>query len=71
MFVLYIIGNLTNAVIGVCFIFYSQYTFFNMLLTFGDVPQFLCRGLNIFVYYKYNVRFREIFNSYRKKLTCW
>lgn len=68
LFAVYLIGNLSNAVIGVCFIYYSKYVFFKMLLTFGDVPQFLCRGLNIFIYYRFNSRFKEVYDNYWNRI---
>ena len=61
MFVIYLTGNITNAVLGICFIYYSTSSFFSYLLAFGNFPQFLSYGLNIFIYYNFNGRFKKLF----------
>ena len=71
MFVIFIVGNLTNGVVDVGHVYYSDSDFYISLVAFADIPQFLCRGLNIFVYYKYNFRYKEIFDRYTNAIKCF
>ena len=68
LFIIYVTGNIMNAVIGVCFIYYSTHGFFSYALAFGDFPQFLSYGVNIFIYYNFNSRYKKIFLQYMSRI---
>ena len=68
MFVIYLTGNITNAVLGICFIYYSTSSFFSYLLAFGNLPQFLSYGVNIFIYYNFNGRFKKLLLSLLRRM---
>ena len=70
MFLMYVTGNIMNAVIGVCFIYFSTYDFFSYALAFGDLPQFVSYGVNIFIYYNFNSRYKKIFLQYMRQVSC-
>ena len=64
MFLVYLTCNITNAAVGFCFLFYSDKYFFDYLIAFADLPQFLGYGINIFIYYNFNLRYKKVFHSY-------
>ena len=68
MFLVYLTCNLTNAVVGFCFLFYSDRHFFAYLIAFADLPQFLGYGVNIFIYYNFNLRYKKVFHSYLTRM---
>ena len=68
MSVIYLACNITNAVILLSVIFYYNKIFVKYVVAFADFPQFLSYGLNIFLYYNYNSRYKKIIIDYLKRM---
>jgi hypothetical protein len=63
IFFCYLIGNLAGFIINIFLMYFKTLNFTPNLVAVLNVPQFFTKGLNLFIYYFFNKKYKKIFNS--------